>query len=68
MTKVEYKPLSMQGSLLEEFSSPFFNGVKGERRVGLQATGMAKETLPKAVQTSELAHFCYTPFAKVVIR
>jgi hypothetical protein len=38
----------MQGSLLEELSSPFFNGVKGERRVDLENTGVAEEVGAKA--------------------
>jgi len=49
MTKVQYEPLCVQGSLFEELSSPFFNGVERKRRVGLKATRMAKETLTKAV-------------------
>jgi len=36
--------------------------------VDLKATRMAEETLTKTVQTPELAHFGYTPFAEVVIR
>jgi hypothetical protein len=47
----------MQGSLLEELSSPLFNGVKGESRVGLEATRLAEEATAKATQTPKLALF-----------
>jgi hypothetical protein len=48
MAKVQYEPLCMQGSFLEELSSPFFNRVEGERRVGLETTGVAEEVAAKA--------------------
>jgi hypothetical protein len=46
----------MQRSLFEELPSPFFNRVKGQGRVGLKATRLAKKTFAKAVQTPELAY------------
>jgi hypothetical protein len=54
MAKVQYEPLCMQRSLLEELSSPFFNGVEGQRRVDLETTGVAEEVAAKAVQTPKL--------------
>ena len=68
MTKVQYEPLCIQRYLFEKLSSPLLNGVKGQRRVGCKAAGVAKERPAKAVHTPELAWFGCTMFARVVIR
>ena len=66
MAKVQYEPFCMQGSLLKELSSPLFNGVKRERRVGLEATRLAEEVIAKATQTPKLALFLWALSARLV--